>query len=70
MTKDSSFDAIKKIKLENDVSAGNLVDCMPVKVQQTQTDLSVLDNLATEHPRLLVQSKDCLLYTSPSPRDS
>ncbi len=58
MTKDSSFDAIKKIKLENDVSAGNLVDCMPVKVQQTQTDLSVLDNLATEHPRLLVQSKD------------
>ncbi|PKF60238.1 alginate lyase [Psychromonas sp. psych-6C06] len=58
MSTDKSFDAIKKIKLENDKSAGNLVDCMPIKVQQTEPDLSFLDNLSLEHPRLLVQSKD------------
>ena len=28
-----SFDAIKAIKLENDKSAGNLIDVMPVKVE-------------------------------------
>ncbi|TCS38845.1 DUF4962 domain-containing protein [Reinekea marinisedimentorum] len=58
MSSDKSFDAIKKIKLENDKSAGNLVDCMPVKVQQTEVDLTFLDNLPTAHPRLLVQAKD------------
>ncbi|MFK7804431.1 MAG: DUF4962 domain-containing protein [Anaerolineae bacterium] len=58
MSKDKSFDAIKAIKLENDKSAGNLVDCMPIKVEQADIDLSFLDNLSVEHPRLLVQSRD------------
>ncbi|WP_413698895.1 hypothetical protein ACLKMH_15120 [Psychromonas sp. KJ10-10] len=59
---DKSFDAIKAIKLENDKSAGNLVDCMPVKVQKTDIDLSFLDNLSVDHPRLLVQSKDLAAF--------
>ncbi len=58
MSKDKSFDAIKAIKLENDTSAGNLVDAMPVQVEQVDIDLAFLDNLSVEHPRLLIQSKD------------
>jgi hypothetical protein len=69
MSSDKSFDAIKKIKLENDKSAGNLVDCMPIKVQQTEVDLSFLDNLATEHPRLLVQGKDVEAFRSNLKKD-
>ena len=58
MTGENSFEAIKKIKLENDKSAGNLVDCMPIQVQKISLDLSALDGLTVEHPRLLVQRKD------------
>lgn len=58
MTKENSVDAIERIKLENDLSRGNLIDSMPVKVQQTEIDLSVLDNLSNEHPRLLIQRRD------------
>ena len=57
MSKEKSFDAIKAMKLENDTSAGNLVDAMPVKVEQVTIDLSFLDNLSVAHPRLLIQSK-------------
>ena len=62
MSTTQSFDAIKAIKLENDKSAGNLLDVMPVKVQKTEIDLSFLDNLSVEHPRLLVQSKDLAAF--------
>lgn len=51
-------DAIEKIKRENDKSAGNLLDSMPVKVEETKIDLSKLENLSMEHPRLLVQNSD------------
>jgi len=58
MTKDKSFDAIKAMKLENDTSAGNLVDLLPIEVQKRDFDLSFLDNPSVERPRLLVQGKD------------
>ncbi len=46
MSNDKSFDAIKAMKLENDTSAGNLVDLLPIEVQKRDFDLSFLDNLA------------------------
>jgi hypothetical protein len=55
---DTNIDPIKSIKKQNDTSAGNLLDSMPVKVEQTEIDLSILENLPAEHPRLLIQSKD------------
>ncbi|GAM77910.1 oligo alginate lyase [Vibrio ishigakensis] len=44
--------------MENDTSAGNLVDLLPIEVQKRDFDLSFLDNLSEERPRLLVQGKD------------
>lgn len=58
MSKDAAFDAIKAIKLENDKSAGNLVDLLPIEVEQATVDLTVLDSLSVERPRLLVQGHD------------
>lgn len=58
MSKSKSFDAIKAIKLENDTSAGSLVDILPIQVEQVKIDLSFLDNLSAERPRLLIQSND------------
>ncbi len=58
MSKDTAFDAIKAMKLENDTSAGNLVDIMPIQVEQVEVDLSFLDDLSVARPRLLVQSDE------------
>lgn len=64
MSNKKTSDAINAIKLENDKSAGNLVDSMPIKVEKTKVDLSFLDNLSYEHPRLLVQNKDLASFRS------
>ncbi len=58
MSNDKSFDAIKAMKLENDTSAGNLVDLLPIEVQKRDFDLSFLDNLAEARPRLLIQANE------------
>lgn len=34
MSDQKSLDAIRKMKLENDTSAGNLVDLLPIEVQK------------------------------------
>ena len=43
MSDQKSLDAIRKMKLENDTSAGNLVDLLPIEVQTRDFDLSFLD---------------------------
>jgi hypothetical protein len=55
MSDQKSLDAIRKMKLENDTSAGNLVDLLPIEVQTRDFDLSFLDTLSEARPRLLVQ---------------
>ena len=55
---DKTFDSIKMIQKENEIATGNLVDSMPIKVEQVNIDLSFLDNLSVKHPRLLIQEKD------------
>ncbi|MFA0379887.1 DUF4962 domain-containing protein [Vibrio sp. 10N.222.54.A3] len=56
MSDQKSLDAIRKMKLENDTSAGNLVDLLPIEVQTRDFDLSFLDTLSEARPRLLVQA--------------
>lgn len=58
MSNKESFDPINVIKKENETATGSLVDSMPIKVEQVDLDLSLLDNLSVDHPRLLIQKKD------------
>lgn len=58
MSREKSTDAIKAIKRENDKSAGNLLDCMPLIVEPKKVNFSFLENLNLSHPRLLFQHQD------------
>ncbi len=69
MSNDKSFDAIKAMKLENDTSAGNLVDLLPIEVQKRDFDLSFLDNLAEARPRLLIQANELAEFKSRVKKD-
>lgn len=56
--KEENKDAIDRIKKENDKSAGNLLNSMPIKVELSSIDLSFIQNTHKEHPRLLIQNSD------------
>ena len=55
MTSDKNIDPIHLIKKQNDTSAGNIVDLLPIKVEHQELTLPAPNTLSVEHPRLLIQ---------------
>ncbi|MDC7220242.1 MAG: DUF4962 domain-containing protein [Spirochaetales bacterium] len=58
MNKSNQEKSLEKMKKQNDLAAGNLLDAMPLKVEQTKVDLSALKGLSQDHPRLLIKKSD------------